>query len=210
MLLLEARSARPRPPATVGVRRGHNGSREAAVPTFTGSLLVTRGAAEMRCGGGRTDGLRSVQTTECHSARKRNEPNATGRRGGAFNAREEAKGAGRRRLDMRDSNHKALWKRRHPWAQALRGTNTGAGEDAEKAKPVPGWWERALGRATWKTGWEIPQNVKDGNTIPSGRPTSGYLSRETEFGQTRAPRVHCSATHDSKTCKQPKCPSRGI
>lgn len=39
MLLLEARSARPRPPAAVGVRRGHNGSREAAVPAFTGSLV---------------------------------------------------------------------------------------------------------------------------------------------------------------------------
>uniref|UniRef100_A0A9L0RLP6 DUF1725 domain-containing protein n=1 Tax=Equus caballus TaxID=9796 RepID=A0A9L0RLP6_HORSE len=66
------------------------------------------------------------------------------------------------------------------------------------------------GAATMEKSTEISQKIKNRNTIRSSYSTSGYLSKEhknTNSKRYMHPYVHCSIINNSKTWKQPKCPS---
>nr|KAF6427968.1 hypothetical protein HJG63_008428 [Rousettus aegyptiacus] len=64
-----------------------------------------------------------------------------------------------------------------------------------------------MGAAIMENSVEFPQKIKNGTTIGSSNPTSGYLSGETQNTDSRRYMhlyVHCSIIHVANIWKQPK------
>ena len=77
----------------------------------------------------------------------------------------------------------------------------------EKGTLLHCWWECKLGQPLWRTVWRFLKTWKQNCHMTQQSHSWACTPRKPELKETRVPNVHCSTVYNTRTWKQPRCPS---